>query len=103
MERTRDSSFQRADNLGSFPQIRRVSPKASQEDGNHTTCQIRLHILRKDNGQKTLGGHLELQVMQEDCSWRSIHGVVRLILKSAIPTDEGEFKRHQIQLLTFSN
>jgi hypothetical protein len=59
-------------------QIRCIAAKASQEDGNHTTRQIRLHLLWKDDRQETLCGNLELQGMQQDCRWRSIHRIVRL-------------------------
>jgi hypothetical protein len=59
-------------------QIWCLSPKASQEDGNHTTREIRMHILRKNNSEASLSGNLDLQGLQEDCSWRSIHSVVRL-------------------------
>ena len=59
-------------------QIRCILEKASQEDGDHPTRQIRLHLLRKDDRQETLGRNLELQVMPQDRRWRSIHCIVRL-------------------------
>lgn len=62
--------------IGFALQIRCFSAKAGQEDGNHTTCQIRLHILRKDHRQASLSRHLELQVVQQDCRWRSLHCLV---------------------------
>jgi len=37
-----------------------------------------MHILRKDNGEASLSGNLDLQGLQEDSGWRSIHSVVRL-------------------------
>ena len=58
-------------------QIRCLPPKASQEDGNHTTFQIRLYLLRKDDCEETLCWHLGLQGMQEDRRWRSLHPIVR--------------------------
>merc|ERR1711977_256468 len=45
----------------------------SQDDGNHSTRQIRLHILRKDHRQETFRRNLELQVVPQDRRWRSIH------------------------------
>ena len=47
-------------------QIRRLPPKAGQEDGNHPARPIRLHILRKEYSQATLSWHLEVQRLQED-------------------------------------
>jgi hypothetical protein len=58
-------------------QIRCLATKAGQEDGNHPTRQVRLHILRKDDRKETFRWYLELQVMQEDRRWRSIHSLVR--------------------------
>ncbi len=62
--------------LRDMPQIRRIPPKASQEDGNHTTRPIRLHLLWQEHGEATLGGHLELQRMQKDSSWWRMDSLV---------------------------
>jgi len=37
-----------------------------------------MYILRKDNSEASLGWNLDLQGLQEDYSWRSIHSIVRL-------------------------
>jgi len=83
-------------------QIRCVAEKASQEDGDHPTRQIRLHLLRKDDRQETLGGHLELQVVPQDRRWRSIHCIVRLQL-SAGPGLKELHARHDTPTTTHAD
>lgn len=57
-------------------QIRCLSAEASEEDGNHTTRPLHLHLLRQEHSQASLSRDLEVQVLQEDCRWWSIHHVV---------------------------
>jgi hypothetical protein len=49
-------------------QIWRFPPKASQEDGNHTTRSIRVHFLRQEHSEATFSRDLDLQSLQENSS-----------------------------------
>lgn len=57
-------------------QIWCLSAKASEEDGDHTTCSVHLYILRQGHRQAPFGRHLELQIMQEVCCWRCLDSLV---------------------------
>lgn len=72
-------------------QIRCLPPKASQEDGNLTTRQIHMHILREDHGEEAFGWDLELQGVQQDHGRRRLHSVVSIAYSR--PLVEGESYR----------
>ena len=41
-----------------------------------TTRPIHLYLLRETHSKATFGRHLELQILQEDCSWWRLDGLV---------------------------
>jgi hypothetical protein len=54
-----------------------LTPPTGQEDGSDPACPLHLHLLRQGYCQETLGRHLGLQVLQEDCCWWRLHRLVR--------------------------
>lgn len=56
---------------------KRLTPPTGQEDGSDPACPLHLHLLRQGYCQETLGRHLGLQVLQEDCCRWRLHRLVR--------------------------
>lgn len=69
-----------------FAQIWRLPSQAGEEDGNFPARPLHVHILWQDHRQARCCGYLELQVMQEDDSWRCLDRIVGL----SLPTHHGK-------------
>jgi hypothetical protein len=74
-------------------QIWRLAPKAGQEDGNHTARPIRLHLLRQEHSEATLGWHLDLQRMQKDSSWWCMDSLVSRARSFFVASSTGQSPR----------
>ena len=57
-------------------QIWSLSPKTGQEDGDHPTRKIHVHILRQSHCEASFRGNLELPILQKNRGWRSMDSVV---------------------------
>jgi hypothetical protein len=62
--------------LRTLEQIWSVPSETSEEDGNHSTRPICLHILRQEHSQATFGRNLDLQSVQENGRWWCMDSLV---------------------------